>query len=369
MTTSFETIPTIDLSLASDAGALPGLLADLRRALVDVGFLYVANHGVPAAAVADLVGVALPALFGDGGEGGGGGVSDDARRAVALENSPHFLGYAGLGSERTGGAADRREQFEFATELPATWREGMPLCERLRGPNQWPGGDARLRGVIETYIAELTRLGERFLDLVAQALSLPSGTFQPFLSDQHRLKLVRYPGSLLLLPGSSPSPASSQGVGPHKDSSGWWTFLLQASPPEVRGLQVLNKAGAWVDVPAVPGTFVVNIGQAFEVVTGGVCKATTHRVLSGHHERFSVPFFQGVRRDLTKAEAVGALKAHFGGATGEESAEGSQIDSAFLRGKYDTWGESQLRTKIRSHRENGRKFYGAVYEQYINDDP
>ncbi|KAI0444130.1 2OG-Fe(II) oxygenase superfamily protein [Xylaria telfairii] len=350
MTSSFTAIPTIDLSLADNANTLPRLLTDLRHALIDVGFLYITNHSVPSSAIADLVST-LPNLF---------ALNEAAKRAVALENSPHFLGYSGVGSENTGGSVDFREQFEFATELAASWREGQPLCERLRGPNQWPDNDARLRGIVERYISELTLLGERFLNLVAQALSLPSGTFQPFLSDQHRLKLVHYPES-------SPN-SSAQGVGPHKDSSGWWTFLLQASPPEVKGLQVLNKAGSWVDVPVVPGTFVVNIGQAFEVVTGGVCKATTHRVLSGQLERYSVPFFQGVRRDLTKGEAVGALKSHFAGMMGDESAEGSQIDSAFLTGKYDTWGESQLRTKVRSHRGNGKKFYGEVYEQYINDD-
>ncbi|KAI1166585.1 2OG-Fe(II) oxygenase superfamily protein [Nemania serpens] len=350
MTTSFDAIPIIDLSQADDPSTLPQLLHDLRHALVDVGFLYVSNHGVPSAIVAELVS-ALPALF---------GLEPETKRAVGLENSPHFLGYSGVGSETTAGSVDAREQFEFATELPATWREGLPLHERLAGPNQWPGRDAKLRGVIESYISELTQLGTRFLDLVAQALLLPRGTFQPFLSDQHRLKLVHYPESR---PGSS-----AQGVGPHKDSSGWWTFLLQASPPEVKGLQVLNKSGAWVNVPVVPGTFVVNIGQAFEVVTGSVCKATTHRVLSGRSERFSVPFFQGVRRDLTKAEAVDTLAAHFAGLGGDESVEGSQVDSAFLRGKYETWGESQLRTKVRSHRENGRRFYAEVYEQYINDD-
>ncbi|KAI3331644.1 2OG-Fe(II) oxygenase superfamily protein [Xylariaceae sp. AK1471] len=357
MTTSFEAIPSIDLSLANDPSTLPQLLQDLRHALVDVGFLYISNHGVHSPVISDLVSE-LPKLF---------SLGKDAKRAVALENSPHFLGYSGVGSENTAGRVDLREQFEFATELTATWREGeeLPLYERLRGPNQWPNNDAKLRSVIERYISELTQLGERFLDLVAQALSLPSGTFQPFLSDQHRLKLVHYPESSPTSPGSS---TGNQGVGPHKDSSGWWTFLLQASPPEVKGLQVLNKAGAWVDVPVVPGTFVVNIGQAFEVITGGVCKATTHRVLSGKRERFSVPFFQGVRRDLTKAEAVGALKRNFAGSIGDESVEGCQIDSAFLRGKYDTWGESQLRTKVRSHRENGKKFYSEVYEKYINDD-
>lgn len=203
------------------------------------------------------------------------------------------------------------------------------------------------------------------MHLVAKALSLPEDSFLPFLSDQHRLKLVHYPAL-----GAEEN--GGQGVGPHKDSSGWWTFLLQPSPPHVKGLQVLNKSGDWVDVPVIPGSFVVNIGQAFEVVTNGVCKATTHRVLGGSLERYSVPFFQGVRRDLTKAEAVGTLKGHFEKPefrTGLlESEEGRSIDSAFLRGKYDTWGESQLRTKIRSHRDVGRTFYADVFDKYVTDD-
>jgi hypothetical protein len=209
----------------------------------------------------------------------------------------------------------------------------------------------------------LTLLGERFLILVAQALNLPKHTFDPFLSDQHRLKVVHYP--------AVPPDAGAQGVGPHKDSSGWWTFLLQASPPKVKGLQVLNKAGDWIDIPVLPDTLVVNIGQAFEVVTHGICKATIHRVLSSSDERFSIPFFQGVRRNLTKREALDSLKSHFssfGSDIGLESDEGQAIDSPFLRGKYDTWGESQLRTKIRSHRTNGQKFYPEVYRQYIEDD-
>lgn len=211
----------------------------------------------------------------------------------------------------------------------------------------------------------MTKLGEHFLRIVAKALSLPQDTFLSFLSDQHRLKLVHYPAL-------HEDEAGSQGVGPHKDSSGWWTFLLQASPPHVKGLQVLNKNGEWVDVPVVPGTFVVNIGQAFEVVTNGVCKATTHRVLGGSLERYSVPFFQGVRRNLTKAEAVDTLMEHFDRpeftTASAESEEGRSIDSAFLAGKYDTWGESQLRTKIRSHRDVGQKFYADVFDKYTNDD-
>ncbi|KAH7349681.1 2OG-Fe(II) oxygenase [Plectosphaerella cucumerina] len=351
---SFTKIPRIDLSLANDPATSAQLLTDLRHALIRVGFLYIENHGIPPEVTDALVG-ALPRLF---------ALTPDQKAAVALSRSPHFLGYSGDGHETTAGRPDRREQFEFATELSVKWHHNgpAPLYDRLRGPNQWPSAYPDLRPIVETYIAHLTALGERFLHLVACALSLPQDALLPFLSDQHRLKLVRYP----------PSAPGRQGVGPHKDSSGWWTFLLQASP-EVGGLQVLNSLGDWIDVPALPGTLVVNIGQAFEVVTGGVCRATTHRVLGGGAERFSAPFFQGVRRDLTKAEAVGTLRAHFEGEEfwdhgRDESDEAKEVDSAFLKGKYDTWGESQLRTKIRSHRDVGRAFYADVYDKYVSDD-
>ncbi|CAO2651803.1 Nn.00g000860.m01.CDS01 [Neocucurbitaria sp. VM-36] len=348
----FTSIPIIDLSKAKTPETKIELLKDLRYALTSIGFLYVSRHGIPEPVINGLID-ALPHLF---------NLSRDEKEAVALGNSPHFLGYSGTGAETTAGKLDKREQFEFATELVDDWTERKPLAERLKGPNQWPDAYPGLRPIVETYISELTKLSERFLHLVAEALALSSDTFLPFLSDQHRLKLVHYPES---------TAGPDQGVGPHKDSSGWWTFLLQASPPHIKGLQALNKSGDWIDIPNIPGTFVVNIGQGFEVVTNRACRATTHRVLSGADERFSVPFFQGMRRDLTKAEAVGTLKEHFTSeefGVGSESEEGRDIDSAFLRGKYDTWGETQLRTKIRSHQDVGRKFYGNVFDKYVNDD-
>ncbi|ENH72726.1 hypothetical protein FOC1_g10013391 [Fusarium oxysporum f. sp. cubense race 1] len=63
-----------------------------------------------------------------------------------------------------------------------------------------------------------------------------------------------------------------------------------------------------------------------------------------------------------------SLKEHFERwGTGEEAGEAGRVDNPFVRGLYDTWGETQLRTKVRSHREIGRRFYGEVYERYIKD--
>ncbi|KAH7270858.1 uncharacterized protein BKA55DRAFT_701445 [Fusarium redolens] len=239
----FTQIPIIDLSSST-----PQTLSNLRTALTEIGFLYISNHSVPTSTITSLINI-LPQLF---------SLSAEAKQEIALENSPHFLGYSAAGTETTAGKADLREQVEHATELVKA-PDDAPLYDRLKGPNQWPSALPELKTVVTRYIEELTLLGERLLRLVARALDLPEEVFFSYLSDQHRLKLVHYPAST----------TSSQGVGPHKDSSGWWTFLLQASP-EVNGLQVLNKSGSWIDVPAIPDTFVVNIGQAFEVVTNGM---------------------------------------------------------------------------------------------------
>lgn len=91
---------------------------------------------------------------------------------------------------------------------------------------------------------------------VAECLSLPPTTFEAFRGNMDRLKFIKYPQS----------PPGSQGVGPHKDSSGLFTFLSQ---DDTGGLQVLNKKGEWIDAPPIEGSLVVNIQQGFEAITGG----------------------------------------------------------------------------------------------------
>jgi isopenicillin N synthase-like dioxygenase len=44
---SFNTIPILDLSLAKDPSTKPQFLEQLRHALLEVGFLYLKNVGIP----------------------------------------------------------------------------------------------------------------------------------------------------------------------------------------------------------------------------------------------------------------------------------------------------------------------------------
>lgn len=123
-----------------------------------------------------------------------------------------------------------------------------------------------MQDLVEEYIAKTDSLAQAFVRLVAECLSLPRETFDGFKGNMSRLKFVKYP----------PAVQSSQGVGPHKDSAGLFTFLSQDN---TGGLQVLNKNGEWINVPPIEGSLVVNIQQGFEAITGGICAATTHRVI------------------------------------------------------------------------------------------
>ncbi len=44
---SFDSIPILDLSLAQDPATKPQFLEELRHALLEVGFLYLKNVGIP----------------------------------------------------------------------------------------------------------------------------------------------------------------------------------------------------------------------------------------------------------------------------------------------------------------------------------
>ncbi|KAK7544651.1 uncharacterized protein J3D65DRAFT_545351 [Phyllosticta citribraziliensis] len=395
-------LPILDLALADDPAQRPALLGQLREALFDVGFLYIKSHGVASSTISHLTS-RLPALF---------DLPTDIKADLSKLNSPHFLGYSGFAEETTLGQKDLREQFDFATELPVVYkpaegrrnsaassnsnagssRDFSQLYWRLRGPNQWPP-EALLPGfrqALETYHDALQALSYRFVHLVEEAFGIPVGTFDQFfrsdnrsisddprlvsdkptttrltyLPPQHRIKLLKYPPN---------STNCGQGVGPHKDSSGWLTFLLQIG--REAGLEVLAADGeTWISAPPIDDTFVVNFGNAFEAATEGAVKATVHRVTApppSSPARYSIPFFQGLPLDMTVSEirsymplSVRTLPKSSGKTDATTRPKPADTVSSFLDARWDALGESQLRKWIRSHEDVGRRWYGDDVVRY-----
>ncbi|KAF2277771.1 Clavaminate synthase-like protein [Westerdykella ornata] len=376
------TLPILDLALADDPLQKPHLLVQLHDALFNIGFLYIKNHGVPDYIITNLVSM-LPKLF---------DMPLKEKAALSKLNSPHFLGYSGYAEEVTLGQKDLREQFDFATELPVIWnpdghtsqdcseleavrnKDFSRLYWRLRGPNQWPPESyvPGFRKALTEYHDALQELSYRFVHLIEEAFGIPTRTFDAFFNrddtqfhvpPQHRIKLVKYPPC-----SRTDGIAHAQGVGAHKDSSGWLTFLLQVEQQE--GLEVLSGTGKWIKAPPIPGTFVVNFGNAMEAATEGAVKATVHRVKARTSEsspRYSIPFFQGLPLDLTVSQIRSYIPEHVRSLRQSALNAESEKISSFLDPRWDTLGESQLRKWIRSHEEVGRKFYGdEVVDFYLN---
>ena len=286
---SFSAIPILDLSLSLSPETKPQFLADLRHALLEVGFLYIKNTGIPAPLVQQVIQLGK-AFF---------SLPEPEKLKCEMVRAPSFLGYNKLGMEITRFQTDWREQIDLSTPHPVPGPED-PLYHNLLAPNLWPDEEAlpTFKETYEEYMGLMGSMSIRFTSLCAEAIGMPADAFDKFFDgegQQHKLKIVKYPDLAEL--GVPESQGEGQGVGPHKDSM-LTSYLLQAS--QHKGLQVQNALGAWVDCPPMDGTFVVAIGQGMEALTQGVCQSTTHRVLSpqrGLGARYSIPFFQGVSYD------------------------------------------------------------------------
>ena len=84
-----------------------------------------------------------------------------------------------------------------------------------------------------------------------------------------------------------PADPTLWGVGEHTDY-GLLTILLQ---DDAGGLEVKSRS-RWVPAPPVPGSFVCNIGDMLDRMTGGLFRSTPHRVRNpAARDRLSFPFF------------------------------------------------------------------------------
>lgn len=317
-------LPVFDLSrFATGHPGREEALDALRRTARNVGFFYLEGHGVAQEKIDGILDLsrrffALP---------------DEEKMAIEMRKSSHFRGYNRAGLEVTRGAQDWREQVDFGPErIPlATVPEEQPWL-RLVGPNQFPDALPEMRPVILDWIATVTALGIRLIEVFAEALGQDPQVFQPIYRDgpNQLLKLIRYPGR--------DKTATDQGVGAHKDG-GFVTVLLQ---DRVGGLQVDDRHGGWIDAPPRRGSFVINVGELLEMASGGYLLANIHRVVTppAGGDRLSVAFFLGANLSsrIPTLELPEALARDVQGVTQDP-------DNPLFR----EVGRNALKSRLRSH--------------------
>jgi isopenicillin N synthase-like dioxygenase len=268
-------IPLIDIGPLRAANRNPAEIASMAAALSEAcrthGFFYLTGHGVSHELTQRLE--QLSHAFFD--------LPEEEKMRMAMEKGGRaWRGYFPVGGELTSGLPDLKEGIYFGSELGEDdWRvkAGMPM----HGQNLFPESPAGFRDTVLHHMEQVTHAGHLVMEALALSLGLAPQYFHDRLTADPLIlfRIFHYP--------PHPPEATQWGVGEHTDY-GLLTILLQ---DYVGGLQV-KSGGQWVDAPPIPGTFVCNIGDMLDRMTGGLYRSTPHRVLNASgRRRLSFPLF------------------------------------------------------------------------------
>lgn len=268
-------IPIIDISaLIANSQEKINVAKQINSACREYGFFYVIGHGVNKRLEDKLENLSRQ-FFSQ---------SVEVKNEIRMElGGRAWRGYFPVGGELTSGKPDMKEGIYFGAEL----NESHPLVQMktpLHGSNLFPN-IPEFKDVLLEYIDVMTELGHIIMSGIALSLNLDENYFAE-LYTKNPLPLFRifnYPSRK-----GDALTETNWGVGEHTDY-GILTILKQ---DDLGGLQVKSKS-RWIEAPPVPGTFVCNIGDMLDRMTGGVYRSTPHRVKSPREnkDRLSFPFF------------------------------------------------------------------------------
>jgi isopenicillin N synthase-like dioxygenase len=269
--TSPSGLPVIDVSTLVEHGDPRAAAGEIEAACRDSGFFYVTGHGVPGELVRRLDAVSREFFE----------LPEAEKNEIAMAKGGRaWRGFFPIGAELTSGRPDIKEGIYFGTELDRMdprVQAGLPL----HGPNLFPRQLPQFRPIVLEYLDAMTGVAQAVLRGIAVSLGLAAHYFESSYTANPTVlfRIFHYP----------PQPAGTEdwGVGEHTDY-GLLTLLAQ---DDNGGLEVYTRTG-WVPAPPVKGTFVCNIGDMLDRLTGGWYRSTPHRVrnISGR-QRLSFPFF------------------------------------------------------------------------------
>lgn len=279
-------IPIVDISLLNDPTQAHIAAEAIGKVCREHGFFYVKGHGVSEELQREIAEKSAEFFA----------LPEEVKMKIAMANGGKaWRGFFPVNAELTSGKPDKKEGIYFGTELPDTHPDvqaGTPL----HGSNLFPEQPEGFGETVLQYIEAVTQTGHLIMKGVALSLGLPENYFQEKLTHDPLIlfRIFHYP--------AKPETTDQWGVGEHTDY-GLLTVLLQDS---VGGLQVKSR-GEWIDAPPIPNTFICNIGDMLDRMTGGLYRSTPHRVLNtSGRSRYSFPLFfdPGFHSEVSRIENI-----------------------------------------------------------------
>ncbi len=268
---NLTTVPVIDFApfLTGDAAEKGEVAAQIYHACHTIGFLTLTNHGVPESLVEKLFHATREFFH----------LPLEVKNRLKRSSETN-CGYIALATERLN------------PDRPWDWKEAFNVGRQ----SLWLADDDFSQTMQEFYQFCTTTTAIKVLQAFAIGLDLP----EHFFDDKHKelffLRLLHYPP----IPGGG-EPGQIR-AGEHTDY-GSVTLLFQ---DDVGGLEVCTQQGEWVPVPYVPGSIVINVGDAMQRWTNDRLRSTPHRVVnpageSARRDRYSIALFCDPNPDVELA--------------------------------------------------------------------
>jgi isopenicillin N synthase-like dioxygenase len=271
-------LPVIDIAPLIRGREIAAIASEIDAACRETGFFYVTGHGVAPELQARVYDAAREFFA----------LPEDEKARVSMPHGGRaWRGWFPLEGELTSGVPDEKEGFYFGEELgldDPRVRARLPL----HGANLFPVRPSGMRDAVLEYMRAVTDVGHALLRAISVGLGLDESWFDRHLTASPTVlfRIFRYPP---IVEAESNAIASNVewSVGEHTDY-GLITVLAQ---DDVDGLEVRGRDG-WVAAPPIANSFVVNLGDMLERMTGGVYRSTPHRVRNtSGRERYSLPLF------------------------------------------------------------------------------
>ncbi|KAK2880447.1 uncharacterized protein si:dkey-10o6.2 [Channa argus] len=255
-------IPVVDFSAyglnekAATDEQLRALSKELKKALTEVGFVFLKNTGIAEEEVSRVMDTSKTFFL----------LPDDLKRPFSrksFENNPNH-GWAPLETERLNPrrCGDLKEAFNAASLNPdIKW----PSCDAVKG----------FQEIQTSFFLRCKELSLRVLRVMALSLGLDPDVFL----SAHRLIGTDENGttlrSLYYPPVNSEKAKEGQlRCGEHSDY-GTITLLFQNSD----GLQVRRRSGEFICAPTIPGAVLINVADLMQRWTSDQFVSVLHRVL------------------------------------------------------------------------------------------
>uniref|UniRef100_A0ACD5YZY7 Uncharacterized protein n=1 Tax=Avena sativa TaxID=4498 RepID=A0ACD5YZY7_AVESA len=265
-----EPLPVVDI------GRLPATdeASKLRVALESWGLFLATNHGIEVSL--------LDALMDGAREFFHQPLETRHKFSNLVDGTPRHKGYGCLLSQ----------------DQTIDWFDRVHLAihpEDERDLSSWPHF---FRDAMLEYAGKSKKTRDRVLRAMATLLELEEDHFVSKFTD----RAITFAAVNYYPP--CPAPDRVFGFRPHSDGR-LITFLL--ADKDIGGLQV-RKDGRWFNVPTIPGSLLVFVGDSLEIMSNGAFKAAVHRVVTNPvKDRISVAMFFGVDGDTVLEPAPALL--------------------------------------------------------------